>query len=129
MGYHDYTALQSTDAVAPPVMVKQLMSSNARDQCESGSDSFRYQNCDQGLEVGTCEATQEQMVGARDEAGMSDWGMLSVASASHNQLGNHNEDDSGSKGVRFEDGTATTSLHPINHLSLRGEMDFWGYGK
>ncbi|KAF8025125.1 hypothetical protein BT93_F2083 [Corymbia citriodora subsp. variegata] len=129
IGYHDYTALQSADAVAPPVMLKQLMSSNARDQCESGSDSFRYQNCDQGLEVGTCEATQEQMVGARDEAGMGDWGMLSVTSGAHNQLGSHNEDDSGSKGVRFEDGTATTSLHPINHLSLRGEMDFWGYGK
>ncbi|PPD83665.1 hypothetical protein GOBAR_DD19390 [Gossypium barbadense] len=41
--------------------------------------------------------------------------------------------DSSSKGVRFEDsnnnGTNATSVHPINQLSLRGEMDFWGYGK
>lgn len=102
-------------------MVKQLMTNNPPRDCESGSESLRYQACETGLEVGTCETTQ-QMVGGREE-GMNEWGMLDRIVTSH--LGNEDS----SKGVRFEDGNATTSVNQINQLSLRGEMDFWGYAK
>lgn len=116
IGY-DYPALPSESTV----MVKQLMS-NARD-CESGSESLRYQACEPSLEVGTCEPNQ-QMVPGRDDQSMTAWAMLDrVVVASH--IGN---EDHSSKGVRFEDANAS-SVHPINQLSLRGEMDFWGYGK
>ncbi|EEF28767.1 NAC domain-containing protein, putative [Ricinus communis] len=99
----------------------------ARD-CESGSESLRYDQA--GLDVGSCEPThhhhQQQMGIGRDEggAGLNDqWAMLDRIVTPH--IG---EDDS-SKGVRFEDANAS-SVNPINHLSLRGEMmDFWGYGK
>ncbi|OMO51499.1 hypothetical protein CCACVL1_29763 [Corchorus capsularis] len=110
IGY-DYAALPPDS----PVMIKQLMS-NPRD-CEStGSESLRYQQaCEPGLEVGTCEATPQQMgVTGRDD---HEWGMLDRLVTSH--MGNEDS----SKGVRFQD------TNPINQLSLRGEMDFWGYGK
>jgi len=98
-------------------MVKQLMS-KARD-CESGSESLRYQACEPGLEVGTCEAPQ-QMVAGRDEQGMNDqWAVLVTS-----HLGNEDS----SKGVTFNAANAP-SAHPINQSSLRGEMDLWGYGK
>lgn len=116
IGYDYSTGLPSDS----PIMVKQLMS-NPRD-CESGSESLRYQACEPGLEVGTCEPTQ-QMVAGRDHDGMNvEWSMLDRLVTSH--LGN----EESSKGVRFED-TNTSSVHPMNQLSLRGEMDFWGYGK
>ncbi|KAI4320131.1 hypothetical protein MLD38_033642 [Melastoma candidum] len=108
---------------SPPLQtapLKQLMSSAAGDQCESGgSDGFRYaQNGEQGLEVGTGSTQHQQMVGGREDQGkMGEWGMLS-------HMGNEHS----SKGVRFEDAASTSSVH-INPLSLRGEMDFWGYGK
>ncbi|KAG9136679.1 hypothetical protein Leryth_004461 [Lithospermum erythrorhizon] len=94
-----------------PIMVKQLMT-NTRD-CESGSENLRYQACESGLEVGTCDVN-----GAREE-NINDWGMLV-----NTQLG---VDDS-SKGGRFED-PGTSSMNQINQLSLRGEMNFWGYDK
>ncbi|KAJ4847348.1 Protein BEARSKIN2 [Turnera subulata] len=115
IGY-DYPALPSES----PIMVKQFMS-NGRD-CESGSESLRYQQaaCEPGIEVGTCEPTQ-QMVAGREE-GMNEWAMLDRIVTT--QLGNEDS----SKGVRYEDANAP-SVTPINQLSLRGEMDFWGYGK
>ncbi|CAK7340080.1 unnamed protein product [Dovyalis caffra] len=115
LGY-DYSALPSDS----PVIVKQLMS-NARD-CESGSESLRYQACEPELEVGTCEAPQ-QMVSGRDDQGLNEWAMLDRIVTSH--LGNEDS----SKGVRFDDANNAPPMHPINQLSLRGEMDFWRYGK
>ncbi|XP_062153251.1 protein BEARSKIN2 [Alnus glutinosa] len=115
LGYDYSTGLPSEP---PPIMVKQLMS-NPRD-CESGSENLQYQACEPGLEVGTCESAQ-QMVTGRDE-GMNEWVMLNRLVTS--QLGNEDS----SKGMRFEDAN-TSSVPQINQLSLRGEMDFWGYGK
>lgn len=115
LGYDYSTGLSSE----PPIMVKQLMT-NPRD-CESGSENLgRYQACEPGLEVGTCEPAQ-QMVAGRDE-GLNEWAMLNRLVTS--QLGNEDP----SKGMRFEDAN-TSSVPQINQLSLRGETDFWGYGK
>lgn len=105
-------------AAAAPIMVKQLMSNAARD-CESGSDqNLCYQPataCDSGLEVGSCEPPPPPQ-------SMSEWGML-VSS----QMG---QDHGSSKDTRvgFEDANGSSMNH-INPLSLRSEMDFWGYGK
>lgn len=86
---------------------------------------MRYQ-CETGLEGVAAGGGS----GRDDEnEGMNEWGMLNRLVTSHMGIGQ----DSSSKGVRFEDtnnnGTNPTSVHPINQLSLRGEMDFWGYGK
>ncbi|XP_021300036.1 protein BEARSKIN2-like [Herrania umbratica] len=115
---YEFAAAPAALPPNPPVMIKQLMS---RD-CESGSESLRYQACEPGLEVGTCEPSQPMGVPGRDE-GMNEWSMLDrLVSASH--MGHEDS----SKGVRFEE-TNATAVHPMNQLSLRGEMDFWGYGK
>ncbi|XP_058194426.1 protein BEARSKIN2 [Rhododendron vialii] len=126
MGY-DYSALPSDS----PLMVKQLMSSNPRD-CESGSDqNLQYQACEPGLEVGTsCEPSQN-MVGGRDHhENINEWGMLDhsriVATSPH--LGQEDSLSKGHEHVRFGDANEP-SIQPMNPLSLRGEMDFWGYGK
>nr|UBT01664.1 NAC transcription factor 60 [Litchi chinensis] len=108
-----YSALASDSG---PVMVKQLIS-NPRD-CESGSESLRYQaaaGCEPGLEVGTCEATTaaatHQMVGREDPQGLNDWN--SMLDQDHHHHAN----------------ASTHHAHQINQLSLRGEMNFWGYEK
>lgn len=100
-----------------PIMAKQLMA-NPRD-CESGSDGLRYQVSESGIEVGSCEPNQE-MGGGRGE-GINEWGVLDRLVTSH--LGN----EESNKGVRFEEANPQ-SVHQINQLSLRGEMDFWAYG-
>ncbi|KAL5845598.1 hypothetical protein ACOSQ3_009122 [Xanthoceras sorbifolium] len=114
-----YSALTS-DSVGP-VMVKQLMS-NPRD-CESGSESLRYQagggGCEPGLEVGTCEATADatthQMVGRDHDhhhhQGLNDWSSMLDQDHHANASTHHHH------------------VHQINQLSLRGEMNFWGYEK
>ncbi|KAL5073483.1 hypothetical protein RYX36_012467 [Vicia faba] len=94
-----------------PIIVKQLMT-NPRD-CESGSDGLRYQVSESGIEVGSCEPHQEIGVGRSE--GINEWGML-------DRLVN---EDSTKEATRYEDGNP----HQMNQLSLRGEMDFWGYGK
>ncbi|CAK9168948.1 unnamed protein product [Ilex paraguariensis] len=101
-----------------PVLVKQLMS-NPRD-CESGSENLCYQGCEPGLEVGTCEPSQSLLIG-RDQS-LNEWGMIDRLVTPHIA-----QEDS-SKGIRFDDENPS-SMHQINPLSLRGEMDFWGYGK
>ncbi|KAF8412026.1 hypothetical protein HHK36_004586 [Tetracentron sinense] len=115
---YDFSTLPSNS----PAMVKQLLPSQ-RD-CDSGNDSLagqvQYQACETGLEVGTCESSQ-LMVG-REEAGLNEWAMLDRIVTS--DLGQ----DESTRGVRFADSNAS-SVQQISQLSLRGEMDFWGYGK
>ncbi|PQQ17598.1 protein BEARSKIN2 [Prunus yedoensis var. nudiflora] len=63
-----------------------------------------------------------------DQGGMNEWAMLDRLVTSH--LGN--DQDSSSKGARYDQhaNAAASSVTQINnHLSLRGEMDLWGYGK
>ncbi|TXG53503.1 hypothetical protein EZV62_022672 [Acer yangbiense] len=109
-----YSVLASDAAPPPPVMVKQLMS-NPRD-CESGSESLRYQaaaGCEPGLEVGTCEpvtvaTTTLQTVGRDHDhhQGLNDWS--SMLDQDHHHA------------------TASSAhhVHQINQLTLRGEMNF-----
>uniref|UniRef100_A0A162B1M7 NAC domain-containing protein n=1 Tax=Daucus carota subsp. sativus TaxID=79200 RepID=A0A162B1M7_DAUCS len=105
IGY-DYPTLPSES----PLMIKQLMT-NPRDQCESGSDNLRYQTCDTGLEVGTCEPSSQNMVGDgrndHDQA-LNGWGMIDGQDMPN---------------------ASNSSMHhdQIHQLSLRG--DFWNYGK
>ncbi|KAE8699090.1 Protein BEARSKIN2 [Hibiscus syriacus] len=119
IGYTEYASPVGlpSESHHQPIMIKQLMGNHR--ECESGSENVRYQACETGIEgVG----------GGRDDEnqGMNEWGMLDGLVTSHIGLGQDSN-----KVVRFEDGAATngTSVHPINQLSLRGEMDFWGYGK
>ncbi|XP_061359411.1 protein BEARSKIN2-like [Gastrolobium bilobum] len=114
---YDYSYASSLPS-DPPIIAKQLMT-NPRD-CESGSDGLRYQVSEPGMEVGSCEPAQE--MGAGRSEGMNEWGVLDRLVTTH--LGNEDS----TKGVRFEDANPQ-SVHQINQLSLRGEMDFWGYGK
>lgn len=123
-------------------MVKQLMSNNnnvpIRDcDTSTGSEScLRYQACEPGLdEVGTCEPAGQNMVAA---AGGSEWAMLDrLVTSNDHELAGHGHEDSSTKGVRFHqvDANASSASDQINNphhhheLSLRGEMDFWGYGK
>ncbi|KDP23509.1 hypothetical protein JCGZ_23342 [Jatropha curcas] len=119
IGYDYSPALASS---SPVMAAKQLMS-NGRD-CESaGSESLRYPEA--GLEVGTCEPNHHHHH-QQQQMNHDHWAMLDRIVTSHD-LGN---DDSSKAGgaVRFEDGNGS-SVHTINQLSLRGEMDFWGYGK
>ncbi|XP_068318898.1 protein BEARSKIN2-like [Pyrus communis] len=135
----DYSSQLPSDDSPSHGMVKQLMT-NPRD-CESGSEGLRYQACEPVLEVGTCEPNHQLntvaggagAAGGRDNnhdhQGMSEWAMLDRLVTSHD-LGN--DQDSSSKGAaRYEDANAPSSVNQINpqHLSLRGEMDFWGYAK
>ncbi|XP_010542367.1 PREDICTED: protein BEARSKIN2 [Tarenaya hassleriana] len=75
--------------------------------CESAaSEGIRYQQaCEPGLEVGTCET-----------GGQGEWAMLDRLVTCH--MGN-------------EDGNNSSSVQPAatSQLTLRGEMDFWGYDK
>ncbi|XP_009602081.1 protein BEARSKIN2-like [Nicotiana tabacum] len=112
LGYHDFSALPTSDHQAP-LMVKQLMSS-ADSACSDQNLPYNQQ------EVGSsCNHHQN----------LNEWGMIA---SSHGQLGHGHgqEDDNSAKtaGVRFDDANAS-SVNQINQLSLRGEMDFWGYTK
>ncbi|KAL2329382.1 hypothetical protein Fmac_022809 [Flemingia macrophylla] len=109
---YSYTSSLPSDT---PIMAKQLMT-NPRD-CESGSEGLRYQVSESGMEVGSCEPNQE--MGSGRGEGINEWGVLDRLVTSH--LGNEDSN----KGVRFEE----ANPHQINQLSLRGEMDFWAYGK
>lgn len=120
---YDYNSYPSTlPSDSPAIAAKQLMT-NPRD-CESGSEGLRYQVPEPAgnVEVGTCEPAAQEMGAGRDhDQGMSEWGVIDrLVATSH--IGN----EESSKGIRFEDANAQ-SVHQINQLSLRGEMDFWGY--
>lgn len=95
-----------------PIGYDPLLLSNQRDNCDSGSESLvaggqvQYQACDdQGAGI---SHQPQQMVGERVE-GLNDWTMLDRLVTP--QLGHEHS--------------------PTNNqqLSIRGEMDFWGYAK
>lgn len=57
-----------------------------------------------GLEIDTCEPSSQTM---GREGGLNEWGMID----------------------RLDQDPNASSMQQLNQLSLRGEMDFWGYGK
>lgn len=63
------------------------------------------------------DPAQQMVDHGSEEAGLSDWA-LSVTTG---------QVDDPSKAARF--GDAYMPVHQINRLSIRGEMDLWGYGK
>ncbi|XP_050219230.1 protein BEARSKIN2 [Mercurialis annua] len=105
MATSQYSIFQS-QTLAPSHTTKLLgyeYSNPARD-CESGSESIRYDQA--GLDVGSCDQ-------ATAAGGLNDhWAMLDRIVTPH-LAGNAN----------------SSSVQPINHQSMRGEMDFWGYEK
>ncbi|GJX15574.1 protein BEARSKIN2 [Tanacetum coccineum] len=109
-----------------PIMVRQLMS-NPR-ECDSGSCENQldvgYQACEPGLEVDTSEPTQSLVNTNVREETLNEWGMMS-------HLSQPSEDANMTKGMlRYRDDvTSSSSMQQINQLSLRGGVDFWGYGK
>lgn len=120
---------------SPPIPAKHLLA-NPRDCDGSGGDpGLRYQvlspevggTCDQAPEMGT----RRDGGGGDDDndqdqvQGMNEWGVLDRLVSVTSHLGN--EEHSSSKGIRFEDASNNAqTVHHINPLSLRGEMDFWG---
>lgn len=100
---------------SPGLMVKQLIS-NPRD-CESGgSESLPYQ--------GGCQQRLEEAVPGRED-NLNEWAVLDRLVTPH-VTGGGPEGLGSSKRVGFEDANVP---HQINQLSLRAEMDFWGYDK
>ncbi|CAG7881561.1 protein BEARSKIN2 [Brassica rapa] len=94
--------------------------------CESAaSEGLQYQQaCEPGLEVGTCETVASH----NHQQGLGEWSMMDRLVTCH--MGNEDS----SRGIRFEDGNNNSSsvVQPVpetNQLSLRSEMDFWGYSK
>ena len=94
--------------------------------CESAaSEGLQYQQaCEPGLEVGTCET----LASHNHQQGLGEWSMMDRLVTCH--MGNEDS----SRGIRFEDGNNNSSsvVQPVpetNQLSLRSEMDFWGYSK
>ncbi|CAH8361165.1 unnamed protein product, partial [Eruca vesicaria subsp. sativa] len=110
----------------PPSLEFDYSSGLQRD-CESvASDGLPYQQaCEPGLEVGTCETVSNH----NHQQGLGEWSMMDRLETCHME----NEDSS--RGIRFEDGNNNSSavIQPnpaaSNQLSLRSEMDFWGYSK
>lgn len=127
LGY-GFLNLPSEDS---PIMVRQLMS-NPR-ECDSGSCENQldvgYQTCEPGLEVDTSEPAQNMVNANVREETLNEWGMIDRLVTSH--IGQPNEDANSTKGMlRYrDDATSSSSMQPINQLSLRGGMEFWGYGK
>ncbi|XP_071731385.1 protein BEARSKIN2-like [Rutidosis leptorrhynchoides] len=128
LGY-GFMNLPSEDS---PLMVRQLMS-NPRD-CDSGSCNNQldvgYQACEPGLEVDTSEPTQSLVnLNVRKET-LNEWGMIDRGLVT-SHIGQPNEDANSTKGLlRYrDDATSSSSMQPINQLSLRGGMEFWDYGK
>ncbi|KAJ0240927.1 Protein BEARSKIN2 [Hirschfeldia incana] len=109
----------------PPSLGFDYSSGLPRD-CESAaSEGLQYQQaCEQGLEVGTCETVANH----NNQQGLAEWSMMDRLVTCH--VGNEDS----SKGIRFEDGNNNSAavVQPVptsNQLSLRSEMDFWGYSK
>ncbi|KAK1422191.1 hypothetical protein QVD17_25141 [Tagetes erecta] len=110
-----------------PIMVRQLMSNHREcesESCENQLD-IGYHTCEPGLEVGVSEPTQNMINShVRDHATSNEWGMIDRLVTSH--VVQHNEDANSTKGLlRYrDDATSSSSMQPINQLSLRGGMEF-----
>ncbi|WZZ88309.1 protein BEARSKIN2-like [Brassica napus] len=109
----------------PPSLGVDYSSGFPRD-CESAaSEGLQYQQaCEPGLEV----CTSEKVANHNHQQGLGEWSMMDRLVTCH--LGNEDS----SRGIRFEDGNNNSSavVQPVptsNQLSLRSEMDFWGYSK
>ncbi|KAF5780479.1 putative transcription factor NAM family [Helianthus annuus] len=109
-----------------PIMVRQLMSNHR--ECDSGSCENQldvgYHACEPGLEVDISEPTQNMINANVREETSNEWGMIDRLVTSH--LVQHNGDANSTKGVlRYrDDATSSSSMQPINQLSLRGGMEF-----
>ncbi|KAL8217730.1 hypothetical protein R6Q57_021103 [Mikania cordata] len=108
-----------------PIMARQLMSGNR--ECDSGSSENQldvgYHTCETRLEVDISGSTQN-MINANVNETSNEWGMIDRIVSSH--LVQHNGDASSTKGVlRYRDDvTSSSSMQPVNQLSLGGGMDF-----
>ncbi|KAF5205229.1 Nac domain-containing protein [Thalictrum thalictroides] len=101
-----------------PIGYDPQLLSNQRDNCDSGTGS-------ESLAAGGGQVQYDQQ-GERVE-GLNDWTMLNGLVTPHQLL-----DSSSKQVVRFEDSNNASSVNQINQqqqLSIRGEMDFWGYAK
>lgn len=113
-----------------PIMVRQLMSNHR--ECDSESrenqlDIGYHTNCEPCLDVDISEpiATQNMINShVRDHETSNEWGMIDRLVTSH--LVQHNENANSTKGLlRYrDDATSSSSMQPINQLSLRGGMEF-----
>ncbi|CAA7033225.1 unnamed protein product [Microthlaspi erraticum] len=110
----------------PPSLGFDYTSGLTRD-CESAaSEGLQYQQaCETGLEVGTCETVASHN---NHQQGLGEWAMMDRLVTCH--MGNEDS----SRGIRFEDVNNNSSsvaeqVPATNQLSLRSEMDFWGYSK
>ncbi|KAI3761113.1 hypothetical protein L1987_51521 [Smallanthus sonchifolius] len=109
-----------------PIMVRQLMSN--RRECDSGSCENQldlgYPTCEPGLEVDISEPTLNMIDASVREDTSNEWGMIDRPVTSHLVV-QHNEDANSTKGMlRYrDDATSSSSLQPINQLSLQG-MEF-----
>lgn len=107
-----------------PAMMKQFLAPHrgfdGADQSLACQVQVHHQACDGRTEVasGSCHEPGhgQQMLVGRDE-GLNEWAML---------VSMGQEDPS--KAARFGE-TTSAPVHQINQLSVRGEMDLWGYGK
>ncbi|GAB4845097.1 hypothetical protein Ancab_038503 [Ancistrocladus abbreviatus] len=117
--YHDFSTRQLTTDQSP-LMLKQLI---PRD-CESAAagENLGYGQTTNGLEVAS-SPQQQMVVASAAVAASGEWTMPMLDRPVPPPLHNTNDDSE-----------TNSSLHQLNRqqqqqLSLRGEMDFWGYAK
>ncbi|KAK9161941.1 hypothetical protein Syun_002843 [Stephania yunnanensis] len=109
----------------------QLLTNNdhQRDQhCHDNTTSHGNQACSADQSGGNLDHHHQHY---HQEGVLNEWGVPERLVASVN-IGNHEDESSGSKGgVRFAvDQHGNGSVNQMNQqLTLRGEMDFWGYAK
>ncbi|KAK9054282.1 hypothetical protein SSX86_025360 [Deinandra increscens subsp. villosa] len=115
----DFLNLPSEES---PIMVRQLMSNHR--ECNSGSCENQlgvgYHTCEPGLEVDISGPTQNMINTNVREDTSNEWGMIDRLVSSH--LGDANA----TKGLlRYrDDATSSSSMQPINQLSLGGRLEF-----
>jgi len=109
----------------PPSLGFDYSSGLARDSESAASEGLQYQQaCEPGLDVGTCETVASH----NHQQGLGEWAMMDRLVTCH--MGNEDS----SRGITYEDGNNNSSsvVQPVpatNQLTLRSEMDFWGYSK
>lgn len=101
---------QSPALLARSMQVKQFMSSNAstRDDGDGSSSPPGYK-------------ASEPEQSSDDQNHLNEWDGLAIT---------NNQQTLSSKGLEFQEGNpSTSSSNQIDHLTLRSETNFWGYGK